>query len=422
LPEIIERAIDREAAAAPGKALAHAAEALSLRYRDRPHDPLPHANARAAVPPPQAQSHARRQAQPPQREERTPTREPARTRRHAPPLSEVERLAYAVVRAPATYVAVAAVLRELGQRAPDMRLASLLDLGAGPGAATWAARAQRPELARVTLIERDPGFIDLGRRILDSSASVGADADADVTAGADAAADAIANASAASAAGCVYDWQCADLRAAMALPAHDLVIMSYALGELDAVAARQIVERAWAATRQALIVIEPGTPRHFAGVLAARDTLLHAGACIAAPCPHADACPMTGTTDWCHMAARLERTSLHRRLKSAALPYEDEKFSYVIATREPVTRAAARIIRRPEIQKGFISLALCTPAGLTRDGVTRSRGDAFRRARKADWGDAWSAGAAPTADESVEGASASVQRDDARVEREAVED
>jgi len=60
-------------------------------------------------------------------------------------------------------------------------------------------------------------------------------------------------------------------------------------------------------------------------------------------------------TDWCHMAARVERTSLHRRLKGAELPYEDEKFSYVIATRTPVDRAAARIIRRPDVQKGFVA-------------------------------------------------------------------
>jgi ribosomal protein RSM22 (predicted rRNA methylase) len=170
------------------------------------------------------------------------------------------------------------------------------------------------------------------------------------------------------------------------MPAHDLVIVSYALGELrDPVS---LIARAWAATEQALIVIEPGTPHHFAGVLAARDHLIHEGAFIAAPCPHAAACPMAGV-DWCHMPARVERTSLHRRLKSGALPYEDEKFSYVIALRSQAGRAQGRIVRRPEIQKGFVTLTLCTPEGLQRTGVPRSQHDAFKRARKATWGDAF---------------------------------
>jgi ribosomal protein RSM22 (predicted rRNA methylase) len=340
LPEAIERAIDREATAAPGKALARAAEALSARYRERP-------------------------------------------RGAATPLTDVERLAYAIVRAPATFAAVASVVSELRRRAPDLRVSSLLDLGAGPGAATWAALAQREEIERVTLIEQDRGFIDLGRRLVAELPSAAAAADA-------------------------LEWREADLRRpptvsalslsapAPSLPVHDLVIISYALGELDPPAAQRLIERAWSAASQALIIVEPGTPFHFQGVLAARDWLIREGAFIAAPCPHAATCPMAGAaSDWCHMAARVERTSLHRRLKAGELPYEDEKFSYVIAVRaparehQPAQRAAARIVRRPEIQKGFVTLSLCTPAGLKREGVTRSQREAFRIARKARWGDAW---------------------------------
>jgi ribosomal protein RSM22 (predicted rRNA methylase) len=318
LPDTIERALDREATAVSGKALARAAESLSDRYRE------------------------------------------AAPKTHL--LSDVERLAYAIVRAPATFAAVSAVLGELRERAPALRVETLLDLGAGPGAATWAALLQRDDLQQATLIEQDRGFIDLGRRLF---------------------------ASAALRSTVSTEWRCRDLSRAPETewPPHDLVIMSYALGEMGA--RSELIARAWAATRQALVVIEPGTPFHFGGVLAAREQLIAAGAFIAAPCPHASACPMAGT-DWCHMAARVERTSLHRRLKGAELPYEDEKFSYVIATRTPVDRAAARIVRRPELQKGFIALTLCTrEEGLQRQGVPRSARDAFKRARKVKWGDAW---------------------------------
>jgi ribosomal protein RSM22 (predicted rRNA methylase) len=109
---------------------------------------------------------------------------------------------------------------------------------------------------------------------------------------------------------------------------------------------------------------------------------------MVAPCPGEGDCPITGS-DWCHFAARVERSSLHRRLKQAGLGYEDEKFSYVAVARETVTPADARVVRRPQHHPGLIEISLCTPAGLSTERVTRRDQEAFRRARKADWGSAW---------------------------------
>ena len=93
--------------------------------------------------------------------------------------------------------------------------------------------------------------------------------------------------------------------------------------------------------------------------------------------------------DWCHFAQRLERTSLHRSLKSGELGYEDEKFSYMVAADQEVARVPARIIRHPLIGKGHIKLELCTPSGIASETVTRSDKENFRLARHAKWGDAW---------------------------------
>src|SRR3984885_14767255 len=54
-------------------------------------------------------------------------------------VSEADALAYALARMPATYAAVAASLNALREITPGFAPASLLDIGAGPGTATWAA-------------------------------------------------------------------------------------------------------------------------------------------------------------------------------------------------------------------------------------------------------------------------------------------
>jgi ribosomal protein RSM22 (predicted rRNA methylase) len=94
--------------------------------------------------------------------------------------------------------------------------------------------------------------------------------------------------------------------------------------------------------------------------------------------------------DWCHFAARVSRSSLHRQVKGGSLPYEDEKYSYVAATRVPVpTEPPARIVRKPQLRKGQVLLDLCTSdEGLVRDTVTKRHGERYRAARDANWGDA----------------------------------
>jgi ribosomal protein RSM22 (predicted rRNA methylase) len=108
---------------------------------------------------------------------------------------------------------------------------------------------------------------------------------------------------------------------------------------------------------------------------------------VVAPCPHQAACP----NDWCHFAARIGRTSVHRRLKGGELSYEDEKFSYVAAARDLSGGTPGRVVRRTQQRKGLVSLPLCTAEGVLRtELVSKRQGDRYRAARDVDWGDAWS--------------------------------
>jgi ribosomal protein RSM22 (predicted rRNA methylase) len=72
--------------------------------------------------------------------------------------SRREALAYIAVRMPATYAAVRASLDAIAQARPDFAPTTLLDVGAGPGTALWAAADCWPGLSDALLIETSPVF------------------------------------------------------------------------------------------------------------------------------------------------------------------------------------------------------------------------------------------------------------------------
>jgi ribosomal protein RSM22 (predicted rRNA methylase) len=258
--------------------------------------------------------------------------------------------AYLVTRMPATYAAAHAVLGEVRARLGTASIQTVLDVGAGTGAASLAAMEFWGEARHITMLERDRALSEAARQWLP---------DAHI----------LTN----------------DLMCVESLPRHDLVIAAYSLGELDQY--QTIAVRLWQAARVALVVIEAGTPRGYSRILQIRDELLQAGAYMAAPCPCATPCPLIAP-DWCHFAARVERSSLHRRIKDAELGYEDEKFSYVALTREPVPLPGARIIRHPRHRPGLIELETCTPQGVRTQRIAKRDRERFRAARQAGWGDA----------------------------------
>jgi ribosomal protein RSM22 (predicted rRNA methylase) len=149
-----------------------------------------------------------------------------------------------------------------------------------------------------------------------------------------------------------------------------------------------VLEGAWAATTAALVVVEPGTPDGYRRVLAARDLLISVGGFVVAPCPHSLACPLAESAgDWCHFAVRVARSRAHRVAKDAQLGHEDEKFAYVAVARRPVDPGPPRVLRHPVMRPGHVLLDLCTHDGRRSETVAKSRGAAYRAARKASWGE-----------------------------------
>src|SRR6478752_10690254 len=84
----------------------------------------------------------------------------------SPIATEAHRAAYLAVRLPATYAALRRVFAEINLRAPQPGITSMLDLGAGPGTALFAASEEFSSLQHATLVEADAEWIALGKRLM----------------------------------------------------------------------------------------------------------------------------------------------------------------------------------------------------------------------------------------------------------------
>lgn len=273
--------------------------------------------------------------------------------------SEADALAYALARMPATYAAVAASLNALTEIAPSLAPETLLDVGAGPGTASWAAAEAFSSLRDFTLLDANATLSRLALELTRDSTRL---SDCRYLPG-----DAAANLAEVSQA--------------------DLVVASYVIGELGESDQRKLTETMWAKARHALLVIEPGTPAGYARILALRQQLTAAGAFVAAPCPHEKPCPLIAP-DWCHFNQRLPRSQAHRQIKGAEVPFEDERFVYVALTRTPPESRAARVLAPPDVGKAEITAKLCTEEGVALTKVPRRDKAAYAAARRWRWGDA----------------------------------
>jgi len=268
-------------------------------------------------------------------------------------------LAYALTRMPATYAALAASLRALSEIRPDFAPRSLLDIGAGPGTAAWAAAAAFPSLDDLTLLDSNAALRALALDLAESHPHLPK-----------------------------LRYEAGDAQRHLAnAPAADLVIASYVVNEFGDAEGSALAETMWEKTRDTLLLVEPGTPAGHARIVDLRARLIARGAHALAPCPHDAACPLQ-PPDWCHFTQRLPRSRVHQHLKGAALPFEDEKFSYVALSRVDVAPRPARVLAQPQATKVAVTAKLCTANGLAVTAVPHRDKPRYMRAKKWAWGDA----------------------------------
>ena len=242
----------------------------------------------------------------------------------------MHRLAYLTTRFPSTLAVAQSVLNKLPKQ-----VESVLELGAGVGTSLWAL----PFLSNITLVKKDLGLIEMGQRLKPGPYQ------------------------------CIH----ADYTQVKEFPKSDLILFSYSIRELEEEKAYSLLKTLFQQTLQFLVLIEPGTPKGFERIRNYRELFIKLNGHIIAPCPHTKMSPMEGK-NWCHFSERLSRDRLHRILKEGELGYEDEKYSYLIISKDPFPKSGKRILRHPQKRSGHITFELCREIGVEKKRFLKKRG------------------------------------------------
>lgn len=270
-------------------------------------------------------------------------------------------LAYASVRMPATFAASRAALAHSAALVPDFLPNNLLDVGAGPGTATWAALDVWPSIQSAVLLDENNALLDLARRLSGS--------------------DVLGQ--------CRFGFEATSMLPGIRIEeSPDLILASYSLTELPATAASAVLADLWRHTGKMLVIVEPGTSAGFTRLLSYRKELIAAGACILAPCTHDGVCPLEVGGRWCHFSERLQRSREHQQIKEVDLSYEDEKFSYLTAFKSAArSDSLRRVLSTPVVNKFKVSVTLCAPEHVEERVYLHRNPKEYKAAKRLKWGD-----------------------------------
>ena len=263
---------------------------------------------------------------------------------------ELSAKVYAAYRLPATFSAIHSALSHTLELY-DGEITSLTDVGAGSGAASFAASSLL-SLSKIECLEKDPYMSNVGKVLSN---------------------------------GLNFSWKDFDL-VKDELSSSDLIIAGYLFNELSSEDVIRAIKKLWNHTNKVLLVVEPGTPVGYSIIKNIRDTLINEGGYVISPCPHMDKCPMK-EHDWCHFVTRVNRSKLQKDLKGGDAPYEDEKFSYIAFSKTPVNRCECRVLRHPQISKSLVQLTCCCKDGINNIQVRKNEKEKYKLARKIHAGD-----------------------------------
>lgn len=159
-----------------------------------------------------------------------------------------------------------------------------------------------------------------------------------------------------------------------------VLLASHVLGELDAKGATQFLAMAKAAT--AVLIVEPGTPRHSGLVVRLREEL-RSEFTPAAPCPHTGACGLLApdaARHWCHFFAKPPNLAFtdgdwRKFATELGIDLRSLPVTYLWLARQPATPppAPGRLLGRARPTKGVTSALVCTEQSVHEARYIKSR-------------------------------------------------
>ena len=278
-----------------------------------------------------------------------------RSTRDGSPLirNALDALAYSAMLMPATYTQIYGARSQTLPRAP-LPYTSLLDIGSGPGTASWVAQQLVPTLQSITAVERDGHLQAIAQMLYtDSQLPPTTFLNQDITS--------------------CPDWQ-----------AHDIVIIAHVLNELSPSQQQAVIAKAWRATTQLLVIIEPGAADYAPVIQNARTQLISAGGTIAAPCTHQGVCQLHDA--WCHFGQKVSRPDFQRLARGAEVAWEEAKYSFVAISRPPIPQHGVRIMHDPQRAKGYIDVVGCDYTGVHTHRIPKRDTLRYNALRHATWG------------------------------------
>ena len=251
---------------------------------------------------------------------------------------------YAISRMPATYSVIYSLVETLAKQGLIENVETVLDVGSGTGAGYFALKELDEDLD-IKLVERDRNMIEIFKTLTENKVDV----------------------------------EKADASSFVFEDKADLVVTSYVLSEMTEQVRNQTFDNLAKSSNKYVLVIDTGTPNTYQEMMKLKDYATKKGLRVVAPCM-ATKCPLKD--DYCQFYARVERSSLHKLAKGGTLPYEDEKYFYLLFAKDEVNVEGERVIRRPVIKENNVSLVLCTKEGVKNKTCTKKDKDEFKRAKK----------------------------------------
>lgn len=265
---------------------------------------------------------------------------------------KLEVLAYSIIRMPATFCAINKALEETLKKY-NPTIESALDIGSGTGAGEWAI-LNNININKITCIEREEEMVYLAQKLLDMHKNI--------------------------------IWKKQDIIKYKIEDKADLLIVSYMINELQENKKEEMIKKFFESFNKIALFVEPGTPEGFSNIRKIQKIALKNNLNIIAPCTSQNECNLP-EDDWCHSIIRVERNKVHKFLKDADAPFEDEKFSYIAISKEKIDNSGSRILRHPNISSGFIKTKLCTNGNIEEKTFTKKEKEIFKKVKKLKCGD-----------------------------------